>query len=531
MQIQNLKIILKKILPKYLKVLLVHCYYIFYRYAKYAHTFIRKILKILTYTYPNIYKHISLYSNDLKIHIIDKDYSVNDQFPKYTIITPVLNEEDNIIEVLKSIEEQSLKPDQVIIVDGGSSDQTVKKINLYKESSKLDILLLFSSEQNIGHQRNMAIDHSRNNLLMNVDAGTYLNKNYAANTIGPFYKYKDLDLVSGVHYPKHKYTWSVYLSPVKHFEFRVEPYGACLVYRKDIALKIGKYPEYLTYAGEDTLFCYKYKKESKTWIFNKKAFLLWEHPTTLEATKKKLFNYMIANFELGLWPYFYSSYLLKPNINLGWQSNILQNNYKKFLQKQAEIEITKRNIKGLCFILSSTSIDNLSKGKDNREKILKFIENNYKTFFINFNTVSFSNIAKNTVKRNALFLNTDHTLLELLYYKYFSIADFEARYKEFLQNSLFIIQCLDKTICKNIFALKKHFNNILVVYEYVDNNHIKSSEHNYLIQNSDWIITDQKNKYFFDKKTDPNKLIIVNSPEEKVKKLLELTRLIQNRSL
>jgi GT2 family glycosyltransferase len=57
----------------------------------------------------------------------------------------------------------------------------------------------------------------------------------------------------------------------EHFVRRVEPYGACILYRKKIAQKVGKYPEYLTYAGEDTFFIYKYKKASKVWVFNKAA--------------------------------------------------------------------------------------------------------------------------------------------------------------------------------------------------------------------------------------------------------------------
>ena len=41
-----------------------------------------------------------------------------------SIITTILNEEDNISDFLNSILNQTISPDEVIIVDGGSKDGT-----------------------------------------------------------------------------------------------------------------------------------------------------------------------------------------------------------------------------------------------------------------------------------------------------------------------------------------------------------------------------------------------------------------------
>jgi hypothetical protein len=72
---------------------------------------------------------------------------------------------------------------------------------------------------------------------MNVDAGTILDKHYSANMLGPFIENKNLDLVCGVHYPKTKYIWSNFFSTQKHFTKKIEPYGACIMYKKSIAEK------------------------------------------------------------------------------------------------------------------------------------------------------------------------------------------------------------------------------------------------------------------------------------------------------
>ncbi len=75
--------------------------------------------------------------------------------------------------------------------------------------------------------------------------------------------------------------------PADHFALAQEPYGACVVYKKDKALIVGLYPEYVTYAGEDTL-SYKYSKVSTHWVLNKKAVLWWDHPVSYELMREKV---------------------------------------------------------------------------------------------------------------------------------------------------------------------------------------------------------------------------------------------------
>jgi len=47
---------------------------------------------------------------------------------KASFITTVLNEENTIESLLGSLINQTKKPDEIIIVDGGSSDKTIRKI-------------------------------------------------------------------------------------------------------------------------------------------------------------------------------------------------------------------------------------------------------------------------------------------------------------------------------------------------------------------------------------------------------------------
>jgi len=59
-----------------------------------------------------------------------------------SVIIPTYNSEHFIIETLRSVEGQTVLPREVIIVDDGSSDGTVKVVTDYAKGSKLSIRVL-----------------------------------------------------------------------------------------------------------------------------------------------------------------------------------------------------------------------------------------------------------------------------------------------------------------------------------------------------------------------------------------------------
>ena len=52
-------------------------------------------------------------------------------YSKYVVITPVRDEGEHIEKTLKSMISQSMPPQEWIIVDDGSTDDTIQKINKY----------------------------------------------------------------------------------------------------------------------------------------------------------------------------------------------------------------------------------------------------------------------------------------------------------------------------------------------------------------------------------------------------------------
>jgi len=93
---------------------------------------------------------------------------------KISIIIPAYNEEKRINKVIDSLLGQTYKNIEIIIVDDGSTDNTVKIINNYKDKR----LKVFSKENGgQGKARNFGINVCTGDYLMFVDADDYVDKN------------------------------------------------------------------------------------------------------------------------------------------------------------------------------------------------------------------------------------------------------------------------------------------------------------------------------------------------------------------
>ncbi len=98
------------------------------------------------------------------------DSEVQEEFPKYTIITPVYNSFNLMEKYFETLENQSYKNFEVIIVDDSSTDNSYSNLLNYAENSKLDIRI-FKTEENSGPgvARNIAIKNARGKYITFID--------------------------------------------------------------------------------------------------------------------------------------------------------------------------------------------------------------------------------------------------------------------------------------------------------------------------------------------------------------------------
>ena len=104
---------------------------------------------------------------------------------KETLISTVLNEEKNIEYFINSIINQTKKPKEFIIVDGGSEDKTFDILKKIAKKNKW-IKLYQIRGLNISEGRNYAIKKAKGEIIITCDAGGKFKKDWLEKMLQGF---------------------------------------------------------------------------------------------------------------------------------------------------------------------------------------------------------------------------------------------------------------------------------------------------------------------------------------------------------
>jgi glycosyltransferase involved in cell wall biosynthesis len=102
---------------------------------------------------------------------------------RISVICTVLNEGESIRRLMDSLVAQSRQPDEIVIVDGGSRDNTVAVIEEY--GGRLPLRVLIEPGANISRGRNVAIGAATGDVIASVDAGVWLEPVWLAELAAP----------------------------------------------------------------------------------------------------------------------------------------------------------------------------------------------------------------------------------------------------------------------------------------------------------------------------------------------------------
>ncbi|KUK83441.1 MAG: sugar transferase related protein [Microgenomates bacterium 39_6] len=216
---------------------------------------------------------------------------------KISFITTTLNEEKSIDSFLSSIAKQTQKPEEIIIVDAGSTDQTVKKIKTYQK--KLPIKLIVESGVNRSRGRNIAIKQARGEIIAVSDAGCILDPNWLKEITSPLKK-KNVSVVAGSYQPIAKtpfqkclafYTCADVYQKNKN---RFLPSSRSIAFKKNVWKKVGGYPKNLNYC-EDLVFDQKLKRAKYYFHFAPKAVVYWPQRKTPKQAFRQFYNYAFGD--------------------------------------------------------------------------------------------------------------------------------------------------------------------------------------------------------------------------------------------
>jgi glycosyltransferase involved in cell wall biosynthesis len=222
-----------------------------------------------------------------------------------SVICTVKNEEKSISNLLNSLLTQSKFPDEIIIVDGHSKDNTVKIINSYISKGHPIKLIIPEIIPNISEGRNIAIKNAKYDYIASTDAGCVLTEDWLLNLLNPF-KDSTVDVVGGFY---ETYTKTNFDEMIKSFTYpsldkilknpeKFLPSSRCIAFKRRCWELVGGYPENL-YTGEDTLFDLKLKKLGCKFVFEPKALVYWNLRPKFIDVLKQHYLYAVGDGKTG----------------------------------------------------------------------------------------------------------------------------------------------------------------------------------------------------------------------------------------
>src|SRR3972149_4995951 len=177
-------------------------------------------------------------------------------YMKTSVCLTLYNEESSINDLIKTLLNQTSKPDEIVIVDGGSSDKTVSVIRHWQKKDKRIKLLVQKCTRAEG--RNLSCELAKNEIIAITDADCTADSKWLRRVTDPF-KHKEIDMVAGFYSmlavtPFEKaLSYFLAVTP-KRFSSDFLPSTRSVAFRKSLWERVGGFPEDSNNSAEETDF-------------------------------------------------------------------------------------------------------------------------------------------------------------------------------------------------------------------------------------------------------------------------------------
>lgn len=224
---------------------------------------------------------------------------------KISFACTTLNEEKSMKKFLDSIMNQSVKPHEIIIVDGKSKDDTIKIIKEYKKKSKIPIRLFISPGANIAKGRNVYVKEAKGDILFSGDLGTRFEKDWIKKMLKGFDKGADVVVGTYVAEKPRSILEKVIASRFPNFsKFSGNDWNNFLPSNRQVAVKLiswkklGDFPEWMDRA-DDNLMHMKAKEKGFKYYFAKDAKVYWHARDNLHQYLRLAYQDSVSEGLLG----------------------------------------------------------------------------------------------------------------------------------------------------------------------------------------------------------------------------------------
>jgi glycosyltransferase involved in cell wall biosynthesis len=217
---------------------------------------------------------------------------------KVALISTVYNEAPTIQRWIEALRRQTARPDEFIIVDGGSKDQTVALLEAGFTGADFPKPRLIVKRCNIAEGRNIAIQNTTADIIVSIDAGSEPDPRWFEEITRPFREHPELNAVGGrcpmiITNDLQKKIQRVYQSYEDNPPVGADcsPSSRNVAFRRAAWASVGGYPEWLTLTAEDLIFNQMLQFIGVRFYYQPTAIVTWENRPNLRSFLRMMKNY------------------------------------------------------------------------------------------------------------------------------------------------------------------------------------------------------------------------------------------------
>ena len=219
---------------------------------------------------------------------------------RVSLITTVLNADGHVGRFLETVAAQTRPPDEVVVVDGGSTDGTLEELR-----AAVGITLIEEPGANIARGRNVAIVAATHDVIAVSDADCVLEPDWLERLLVPIEA--GADVAMGAYRPLaenflHRCMAAVNLpDPNGWDEATFMPSGRSVAFRREAIEAAGGYPEWLG-IGEDMFVNHRWRELGMDMRLARDAVAWWRLRPDLRSTWTQYFRYARGDAIAGMHP-------------------------------------------------------------------------------------------------------------------------------------------------------------------------------------------------------------------------------------
>lgn len=221
-----------------------------------------------------------------------------------SVIATVLNEGESLRGLLDSLAAQTVLPDEIVIVDGGSTDGTLAVLTEY--SARLPLRVVEAPGSGISAGRNRAIREAQGDIIASTDAGVVLAPEWLEGLTAPLLADEAVQVVGGFFEadPRTVFEAALGAATLPLIEeinpHRFLPSSRSIAFRRGAWEAVGGYPEWLDYC-EDLVFDLRLKQKATNWAFAPGAVAHFRPRSSLNAFFWQYYRYARGDGKADLW--------------------------------------------------------------------------------------------------------------------------------------------------------------------------------------------------------------------------------------